>query len=402
MVTYLPEDPQNPGFLDRNETGSAFSLSHMRNLLTQFNITAAEKLTEGSIYHGYKRPDSPPAIQYVFHETSSEYREKLPRGRVLNAEKGTYRPDYMRILERENICDLVDNKGVRQVWLWGYHHGEIEPTESNMAMGTISKKYWTHGTYGDISNSEKTNDLPTCKYTYVVYNYNMTRAVGEMLEDHSHQFERVFNHLDLVFDHTTPNRDDDVFWGKFVGAGTGARIKNPGCGWTHYPPNGVKDYDWYNQTLVESDCMDWKPDGGGKKSQVNCQTWADDPTCSEDGGTAFKVWWYQNMPGLQNGLSYRGRPLRNWWEAIYDLDTVLAQETGLYMPPGAEINSAEVRDTSCLFTTDFNDSGSVDIFDYSRVLESIAQGTFATLLDVNCDGSITILDLQYLIDKFGE
>ena len=346
VIEYIPEDADNPGFIDPDVAGTGDGVDQMISRLNTYNTQALQSLTESTIYKGYTLPPGigTPAIRYVFHGSPVIHKEAMPQGLILKANKGIYRPNYRTILNRENVCDLVDNQGVKQIWLWGYHHGSIEPTESNLSMGTDSRQFFNYSNYGDISNSERTDDLPQCQKTYAVFVYSMTRAVGEMFEDHTHHAEAVFNYLDGRNSlHVRSRWPQLLFWGRFVGSDETSKIVAPGCGWTHYPPNGIKDYDWFNTEPVQSDCLDWKPDGGGQKTAISCTTWSKEANCPEDGGWRFKVWWFQNFPGLNNGLSYKGKALRNWWETIYDFDRVLLLGGGLYKPEENVVYTVEAN-----------------------------------------------------------
>ena len=86
------------------------------------------------------------------------------------------------------------------------------------------------------------------------------------------------------------------------------------------PPNAERDYDWANLRYVETDMDDWKPDGGGEKTRMNCERW---------GGNSLRwfVYWMQHLPGPGNDLTFEGKPLNNWWVFIGDYD--LAREKGL-------------------------------------------------------------------------
>jgi PGF-pre-PGF domain-containing protein len=222
-------------------------------------------------------------------------------------------------LNREGICDYVDNKGVKEVWMWMYHSDSVYPLESNMAMGRVISDHWNNDGFGDISNSAMDNDLPVCESTYTVYEFNYGRDLGEFMEDFGHQYERIFNFV-----------DKDLFWNKFVGPyGNDAGARR--CGWTHYTPNGKGDYDWNSRELVLSDCADWRPDGTGAAVLVNCETWSDNQ-CKYDGGVAWKTWWMQNFPGKGNDLIYRSQQLRNWWEFIGDFDSAIQRGTLLTEP----------------------------------------------------------------------
>jgi hypothetical protein len=199
-------------------------------------------------------------------------------------------------MERVNVRHWVEERGVKEVWLWGYHGGVIDLWESNMA-----------GPYGDISNSDcDPTDLPVLSQTYTVYHYNYERGPSEAVEDHMHQIESVLKYVDYA-----------LFWGKFVGQPGAWR-----CGWAHYPPNGERDYDWANPHYVWTDIEDWTPEGTGQKKRINSTRWNGD-------SLTWFIYWMQNLPGANNGLTYRGRPLTNWWAFIGDFDNVMAAGLGL-------------------------------------------------------------------------
>jgi len=169
-------------------------------------------------------------------------------------------------------------------------------------MGALSKQFWNYADYGDVSNSENSNDLPVCNHTYVLFNLNYGRGLGEVLEDHTHHIEAIMRHI-------RPN-----LWSKFVGEC--GEQETYACGWTHYPPNVMRfcedhDYEWYSQEVAQSNCADWQADGSGVASQVSCDTW--NPGCQDDSGVGFKRWWMQNIPD-------------DWWLAVGDFDTALTKK----------------------------------------------------------------------------
>lgn len=341
-IQYLPEDRTKPGYLDPAVVGQGLQntpISTIRAKVAGLISQSETALESGTQFRAYKNEVSiAPYLNYVSVRSPVEYTTPLPPAppadAVLVARK---RPDYRSILTQLNICDWVDNKGVDQVWVWGYHHGNIEPVESNMAMGRRSRSYWNHTTFGDVSNSEQVDDLPTCNNTYTLFNYNYERGLGEVLEDHTHQLERLYNFLQTK-DPAQYQADGTLFWNKFVGAATNSHaITTPRCGWTHFPPNSVEgdtDYNWYSTTTVASDCMDWKPDGSGNKTIVSCETWGG-PGCPDDGGVGFKIWWMRSIPGYNSGLTYQGKALRNWWVPVADFDRIVTEGGGLLQPSGA-------------------------------------------------------------------
>ncbi len=291
LVHYFPARGNQ---LDQRVTGDVGgSLEQIRRHTAQTTQSIIGALETGSTYHGYKSPDARPSLHYEIVD-SIEFLEPLPTWPKPNHRVSM--TDYNAILQRIDIANWIEERGVKELWLWGYHGGVIDLWESNMA-----------GPYGDISNSDRdSHDLPVLSKTYTVYHYNYGRGPSEAVEDHMHQIEAVLRHI-----------DPDLFWHKFVGKPGEGR-----CGWAHYPPNGERDYDWRNRSYVLSDIEDWQPDGSGQKQQINCDRWHSD-------SLTWFIYWMQNLPGANNGLTYRGRALTNWWRFIGEFDEAMAQRVGL-------------------------------------------------------------------------
>jgi hypothetical protein len=291
LINYFPTAGDH---IDIGVTGSVGApLDAIRQHTQHTTQEVIRALETGSVYHGYKDPDAQPSLRYQIVE-SQEFLEPLPT----HPKPGHQVPmtDYNTILERVDIQSWVEERGIKEVWLWGYHGGVIDLWESNMA-----------GPNGDISNSDRDlHDLPLLDRTYTVYHYNYERGTSEAVEDHMHQIEAVFRHV-----------DPHLFWDKFVGKPGEGR-----CGWAHYPPNGQHDYDWANRSYIWTDIEDWTPEGTGQKQRLNCTRW----NC--DSLTWF-VYWMQNIPGANNGILYQGRPLTNWWRFIGDFDQAMATQRWL-------------------------------------------------------------------------
>ncbi|MFQ5577794.1 MAG: hypothetical protein ACE5G8_12500, partial [Anaerolineae bacterium] len=191
VINYFPVKNNR---LDITVTGDVGDpLNHIRRHTEQTTRRVITALETGSIYHGYKNPAAAPSLRYQIVGTL-EFLEPLPARKKL----GQRLPitDYNAIMNRIDIAHWVEEQGVKEVWLWGYHGGVINLWESNMA-----------GPYGDISNSNRDpRDLPVLDKTYTVYHYNYGRGPSEAIEDHIHQIEAVLRHI-----------DPHLFWNKFVG-----------------------------------------------------------------------------------------------------------------------------------------------------------------------------------------
>jgi len=288
VLSYLPVAGDR---IDRGATGDIDApVEAIQRHIAATTQQVLEALELGSMYHGYKHPAAVASLRYEV-VGSIEYLEPLPT--VRKSGHNVPMTDYGTILDRAGIERWVREKGVKEVWLWGYHGGVLDLWESNMS-----------GPFGDVSNSDRDpNDLPVFDRTYTLYHYNYGRGLSEAVEDHMHQIEAVLRYT-----------EPELFWERFVGKVRGGR-----CGWAHFPPNGQRDYDWANRALVATDIEDWTP-AGGRKQLLNCERWRGD-------SLTWFIYWMQNLPGPGNGLLDRGRPLTNWWTFIGDWDG--AQRSGL-------------------------------------------------------------------------
>jgi hypothetical protein len=293
--------PVKGDLIDLEVTGDIGApLEQMRQKTDEMTRELLFALQQGSRYHGYKNRKAPPSLVYTVARMY-EFLEPLPT--IARPGEKVPLTDYNKIMMRVNINQWVEQRGVKEVWIWGYHGGVLNLWESNMA-----------GPYGDISNSNRDpKDLPVLEHTYTVYHYNYQRGTSEAMEDHIHQIEAVLNHVDGR-ERTPPGKWSELlFWGRFVGSDRTHKIVHPGCGWAHYPPNAEKDYDWANTRYVITDIEDWKPDGTGKKQRMNSDRWEGD-------SLKWFVYWMQNIPGANHRLTYKGKKLANWWVFIGDFD----------------------------------------------------------------------------------
>ncbi|MFC1563858.1 hypothetical protein ACFL6G_02925 [candidate division KSB1 bacterium] len=302
--------PVNGSRIDINVTGDwGVSLSRTRGKVDGTILGVISALEEGSKYHGYKDVDAVQSLEYRI-VGDYEFLEPLPT----YSKQGHNAPmtDYNEIINRINGREWVEEKGVKEIWIWAYHGGKVDLWESNMA-----------GSFGDISNSDRDpNDLPVYNNTYTVYHYNYQRDVSEAVENHMHQLEAVLNFVDGRDATAADKWSDLLYWGKFVGSDRSHRIIEPRAGWSHYPPNAERDYDWANKTYVMSDIENWNPQGTGEKVRINCERW-------DSSSLKWFIYWMQNHPGKDNGLEFQDEKLTNWWMFIGDFDNAMSSGLSL-------------------------------------------------------------------------
>ncbi len=311
------------GRLARNIVGSDLPNNMLDTSLISQKIDSLEDdyietIRNASRFRGYDNPDATPSVGHV-RIARLVFAEAVP---VLT--DGTYRTDKKKYLGWVNICDYVDNQGIREVWVWMYHNdGVATPIESDMSMGTAIEEFWTHPDYGDISNSYRLDTLPVCESTYTVYEFNYGRSAAMMLHSFGHQIEAIMGHMDW-----------NLFWGGFAGYSGEERGRFPTrCGSVHWTPNSTtENVSWdENDAGVRSDCQTWNPDLPGEPEMVGCRTWFADE-CVGDEGKAYLTWWMQSLPGRGNELTLNGREMRNWWEFIGDFDSAIKAGESLTYP----------------------------------------------------------------------
>jgi hypothetical protein len=189
---------------------------------------------------------------------------------------------------------------------------------------------------GDVSNSTNhPDDLPVYSSFYVVYNFFPRSTQAAALHKRGHQLEVMFPTADLQRHGTR-----DLWW-SFTGQVSwngGGEWRTGRVGWTHMPPNTTVHYDVFNETLVDSDIEDWRPDESGQKTAVNVDTWANQDYSwggdvpedwSDRTESQWYLYWEQNIPGLDHGITYNGVPLRNWWSLVARWDEIMSGVGGL-------------------------------------------------------------------------
>lgn len=323
IIRYLPT--RNGRDLDAGVTDVSGSLEQIRRRIDRINRQVKFILEEGSRFRGYQDPSSRPSLGYRVVASVSVY-EALPEGRVAPGSERERFPDYAAIVNRFDGKRLVDELGVKEFWIWGYHTATVVPAESKMSSQLT----------GDISNSHRFNDLPIFGRSYVVYNYNYGRTAGEAVHNRGHQLEAILSYVARRQD-----GNDDLFWQKFVGRNSDNRTFGVGrAGWTHMPPNTNVDYDYANLRTVESDIADWTPGGSGRKTGVNAGTWRNLKLAWPNGDPAeqtdayWYLYWMQSMPGRSNTIAHGARQMTNWWAFTGDWDAAIRGGIGLHDAPG--------------------------------------------------------------------
>jgi alpha-tubulin suppressor-like RCC1 family protein len=312
---------------DSGEIVKNLRISDYKRWITANDIRTKFGIEEGSKFRGYQDSTATPyvGVQVLANFTFYDI-PKRPTQSVDGSEG--FRPDWKKIFAQIGMERLVNELGVKEVW---FNQKSLAGDESNMSSPTT----------GDVSNSGKDEtDLPIYNSTYVVYGNVTHRSYAENLHNRGHQYEAQLAHVDGQF-----------FWEQFVGS-----IGNWRCGATHYTPNSERDYDYSNQNVVWSDVGDWTPFGTGVKQPVNLQTWtyprlftASVPKATqlrkwqkdtgkamagEDSQSGWLIYWFQSIPGEENGIRFGDKEITNWWDIIFKWDESVKGSKGLWRNTG--------------------------------------------------------------------
>ena len=323
--------PTNDGqTVDFAETGFAGTLNDLRRRIEVFEERIKFMLEEGSRFRGYQDATAPYSLGYRVVRIVTIY-EPFEHGYEVPWNPGHYFPDYHWILSLVDAESWVNDHGVKEFWVWGYHTNEFEQPESDMSSPFT----------GDISNSSRfADDLPVFDHTYTLYGYNFGRTQAEAVHNHGHQIEALLGYIDGA-----------LFWKEFVGQDNAGHFMTGRAGWTHMPPNTTTDYDYENPTVVQSDIADWKP-GGGQTSPVSANTWGSVPYAwpmsRAPGESAvwqrvesqWYMYWMQSMPGRGNAIPFGSGTMTNWWWFTGDWDAAIAAGQRLSdLPPNITVRN---------------------------------------------------------------
>ncbi len=193
--------------------------------------------------------------------------------------------DYEAIIDDFDLLARVNSDQIDEVWLFcSPYAGFYE----SLMVGPGA--FWCN------SPPMPRNDVSR---RFVIMGFNYERGVGEMLESFGHRVESILDHTWRKW------QGKDNLYKQFILYDEKAPGK-ANCGWMHYAPNSLKDYDWGNRTKVPSNCDDWLnfPNFQGIVRQVDCSEWGNGDI------RGHHKWWFKHLPnaaGHTRGIS------NNWW-----------------------------------------------------------------------------------------
>lgn len=214
--------------------------------------------------------------------------------------------DYNKFIEHYGFCEQRDKGEINEVWLWTFPYGGT--WESTFAG---ENAFWL--------NSEPVEGS-SCKDLLTVMGLNYEREMSLAMESYGHRVESIMRKVYGRWDNKVADRNtwemftsiDKVVPGK-------AHIGN-----IHFPPNGTKDYDWVNKTMVNTNADSWLnypniTETNGRV--VDCKEW----DCTHLG---YMTWWMSHLPHFK-GINKKDGHLNNWWHYVVDYNAAVKLEKKL-------------------------------------------------------------------------
>jgi len=227
---------------------------------------------------------------------------------VIEGGQPGYKPDgvdYAALLSEFDVCKLVQEENLSEVWLWGATEFGWDEFAFKIPGDAVPFPYvnpWFYRPY----------NLPDCGKTLWVMGWNYAVGEDNALHSYGHRIESILS-LTVGKGKWYENEDGDPNnpWRLF----SLIDKDNPGeagVGNIHFPPNGQSDYDYANQTAVVSASEDWKkyPNLTGVTTQVSCEAWG----CTHLGYMKWYLGHLPRKPGTTDGF------YNNWWQYVVNYD----------------------------------------------------------------------------------
>jgi hypothetical protein len=224
----------------------------------------------------------------------------------------SYSYDYDYLINKFDLVNRRNKDEFDEVWLVN-----VDPVHTFESIMVGSSAYWINGT-------------PMIKNTtnFKIMNVSIARPDANY-ECFGHAAENI---LDNVFgsryrsydtnSYTVNNIDDLNLWERF----TLNNYATPGyssVGNIHFAPNSIDDYDWENNTIVESSWIDWLdyPNLTGKTKASSSTDWVPFTNRQFSAARQHHRWWFSLMPHICEGRTKVGYSY-NWWDYLFNGDYV--------------------------------------------------------------------------------
>ena len=262
-----------------------------------------------------------------------------------NTTNGAQNADYGAIFDEQHVCDVVKQKNISEVWLWGAHHDEINFGFEVFSYRLAADKLAQGATDADRAlYTRRRRNIPDCGGTLWLLGAQYSEGLDSVGNAHRSYNFRTQELLELAL--RTQSAESAQAWSLFsqyeLGPGDVAQVGTP-----VFPPNAgvgagtdAVPWDYANLNPVYSSADLWfdYPSLSGAARQLSCTAW----NCSNEG---FQSWYSLHLPHA-DGTSPSGS-CNNWWKYVADPDDTLAPCCGAECAPNAALGSPCASDSDC-------------------------------------------------------
>ncbi len=255
--------------------------------------------------------------------------------------------DYIKMLtdprlatDGKTIAERVDLGLVQEVWVFG---GPVSGLNESRLVGDGA--FWCNSV-----GLTKEMGAP-CDKLVCVMGCNFERSTDLGVHCWGHRYESIMSEVykdffaeNGKFKQFYDNRYKEsqlCNWERFCGYkmnyGNGKFPEQEGyahIGFCHFPPNGVKDYDYYLKSYFNTYADEWLEYprirmNKRKARSVNCTEWSQLAKEAEDPcQMGYMIWYLGHMPHFK-GLNMEDGHLNNWWYYVVDIKGALEYEAQL-------------------------------------------------------------------------
>jgi hypothetical protein len=223
--------------------------------------------------------------------------------------------DYGAIFQQENICSLVQNQNLAEMWIWGDNSAGLDELAYKVPNDAVPND--SHAESPWFYDLRKKN-IPDCGKTIFVQGWNYMVGLDNALHSYNHRIESVLSLW--VGQGSWYGGDTQNPWHKFSLYDL-AYPGDAGVGNVHFPANAQAAYDYTNNRSVPSTALDFQdyPAWTGARTSVSCGAWG----CTQLGYQQ----WYESLLPHASGVGYGGT-CNSWWTYIADTDRRLTSCSG--------------------------------------------------------------------------
>lgn len=302
-------------------------------------------LEKASIFHGFDPLENNEAqIDYQIYNTII-HNEESP---LLPGQTGSGATDYNSIIDEHNICGLINEGTIDEVWLWSDRSGGY--WEANM-FGPVSGAFSTNGPVVIRNDCSKAAHIMGFNYE-VFYDYKyddqgqihyLYPSSAYSLHSFGHRIENTITHfLDEGRDRVTVVDGDDwyEYGGQYSFNGEYFYSAEGSCGNIHWPTNvtlGTPGYQYSNLMERDTDCKYFNTQHTGDSEIVTSEEW-------NGWQGEYMKYFMQNMPGRCNQqVTNDGGAMPNWWELILKSNTQPESSDACPKITGTILNSSNTN-----------------------------------------------------------